>query len=59
VGYMAFVALAAVPLQILAVLVAVLLLLAGTPDTANLWLDHGAWLLTAILGLVWIETRCN
>jgi len=56
-GRMVCVAVAAVPLQILAVLVAVLLLLAGAPDAANLWLDHGAWLLTAILGVVWIETR--
>jgi hypothetical protein len=56
-GRMVCVAVAAVPLQVLAVLVAVLLLLAGAPEAANLWLDHGAWPLIAILGLVWIETR--
>ncbi len=50
-------ALVAVPLQILAVLVAIALLVADSPDLANFWLDDGAWLLTAILGIVWIETR--
>jgi hypothetical protein len=51
-------ALLAIPLQLFAVCVAVLLLAAGAPGVANLWLDHGVWLLTAILGVVWIETRC-
>ncbi|MCH8083932.1 MAG: archaeosortase/exosortase family protein [Myxococcales bacterium] len=50
-------ALLAIPLQLFAVWVAVLLLTAGLPEVANIWLDHGVWLLTAILGLVWIETR--
>jgi hypothetical protein len=56
-GCMAVAAVAALPLQVLAVLVAVLLLSLGAPDAANLWLDHGLWMLTAILGVVWIETR--
>ena len=30
---------------------------AWAPEIANFWLDHGVWLLTAILGVVWIETR--
>ncbi len=51
-------ALLAIPLQLFAVSVAVLLLVAGAPEVANFWLDHGVWLLTAILGVVWIETRC-
>jgi hypothetical protein len=50
-------ALLAIPLQLFAVWVAVLLLVAGVPEVANFWLDHGVWLLTAILGVVWIETR--
>lgn len=50
-------ALLAIPLQVFAVWVAVLLLAAGSPEVANFWLDHGVWLLTAILGFVWIETR--
>ena len=50
-------ALLAIPLQLFAVGVAVSLLVAGAPEVANFWLDHGVWLLTAILGLVWIETR--
>jgi len=53
----ALAALVAVPLQILAVLVAIALLVAGSPEIANFWLDDGLWLLTAILGIVWIETR--
>jgi hypothetical protein len=51
------VALLAIPLQLFAIWVAVLLLAAGATDVANFWLDHGAWLLIAILGVVWIETR--
>ena len=51
------VALLAIPLQLFAVWVAVMLLAAGAPEVANFWLDHGLWLLTAILGVVWIETR--
>jgi len=50
-------ALVALPLQILAVLVAIALLVAGAPELANFWLDEGLWLLTAMLGIVWIETR--
>jgi len=50
-------ALLAMPLQLFAVWVAVLLLMAGAPGIANFWLDHGLWLLTAILGVLWIETR--
>jgi hypothetical protein len=50
-------ALVAVPLQILAILVAIALLAVASPDLANFWLHNGAWLLTAILGIVWIETR--
>jgi hypothetical protein len=56
-GRMVCVALAALPLQVLAVLAAMALLVAGAPEGANFWLDHGVWLLTAILGIVWIETR--
>jgi hypothetical protein len=56
-GHMAGVALAALPLQALAVLAAMALLVAGVPEGANFWLDHGVWLLTAILGIAWIETR--
>ena len=48
----------AIPLQLFAVWVAVLLLAAGASGVAHLWLDHGVWLLTAILGVVWIETKC-
>jgi len=51
-------ALLAIPLQLFAVWVAVLLLVAGAPEVANFWLDHGLWLLTAVLGVVLIETRC-
>ena len=54
---MAAVALLALPLQFLAVLVAIALLSAGTPEGANIWLDHGVWLLTAIVGVAWIEAR--
>jgi hypothetical protein len=50
-------ALVAIPLQILAVLVAIALLAAGSLEFAKFWLHDGAWLLTAILGIVWIETR--
>jgi hypothetical protein len=50
-------ALLAIPLQLFAVWVAVSLLVAGGPEVANFWLDHGVWLLTAILGVLWIETR--
>jgi len=50
-------ALLAIPLQLFAVGVAVLLLVVGAPKVANFWLDHGVWLLTAVLGVVWIETR--
>jgi hypothetical protein len=51
-------ALLAIPLQLFAVWAAVLLLVAGAPEVANFWLDHGLWLLTAVLGVVLIETRC-
>jgi len=50
-------ALLAIPLQLFGVWVAVGWLAAGAPDVASFWLDHGLWLLTAILGVVWIETR--
>ena len=53
----AMAALVAIPLQLLAILIAIGLLLAGLRDLANFWLDDGLWLLTAILGIVWIETR--
>jgi len=52
------VALLGIPLQLFAVWIAMMLLVAGTPEVANIWLDHGVWLLTAILGVVWIETKC-
>jgi hypothetical protein len=54
---MAVVALLAFPLQVVAVLAAIALLVAGAPEAATFWLDHGVWLLTALLGVVWIETR--
>jgi hypothetical protein len=54
---MACVALTALPAQVLAVFVAIGLLVAGVPKAAEFWLDHGVWLLTAILGVIWIETR--
>jgi hypothetical protein len=54
---MACAALAALPLQLLVVLVAVVLLEAGKVDLAKFWLDDGAWLVVAVLGVTWIETR--
>lgn len=50
-------ALAALPLQVLAVFVAVLLLASGAPELASDWLDHGVWALAVIVGLGWIELR--
>jgi len=54
---MSFVALIAPFLQVVAVLAAIALLVAGAPEAAAFWLDHGVWLLTALLGVVWIESR--
>jgi hypothetical protein len=50
------VSLAMLPLQVIAVLFAVALLVSGAPDLASIWLDHGVWLTAAIAGLVWIES---
>jgi hypothetical protein len=56
-GRMAIAAVVALPLQALAVLGAVLLLLAGGPKLGSLWLYHGLWAVVAVSGVAWIEWR--
>ena len=50
-------ALAALPLQAFAVLLAVALLVAGAPQLASVWLEHGLWLSVAIFGVIAVEWR--
>ena len=49
-------ALLALPLQVVAVWVALALLVSGRAGLASGWLDHGAWLAMAVVGLSWIES---
>jgi len=52
-------ALLALPLWVAAVIVAALLLVGGAPGLGSAWLDHGVWLLAAVVGLAWIESRAR
>jgi hypothetical protein len=47
----------AIPLQLLALLVAGVLLGVGLPDPAEFWLRHGAWVVSSALGLAWLQCR--